>query len=114
MSTITEKCICGTDAPWYEDCPKCECAQGDCTTCYKKEKKCLVCKTREIHKDYPDSLYCGVTCRDKHLRQKSSRKSGGCMRRSCPCTKTWDGKRNSYCCITCKKGTPCVAPYHYK
>ena len=37
-----------------------------------------------------------------------------CARTCCQCVASFDGKPDSYCCITCRDGTPCDKNYHFK
>ena len=35
-----------------------------------------------------------------------------CKRTDCPCTSTFDGNPNEYCCVTCREGERCDKNYH--
>ena len=37
---------------------------------------------------------------------------GRCKRTDCPCTATYNGRTNEFCCITCREGERCDKNYH--
>ena len=37
-----------------------------------------------------------------------------CARPGCPCTASWNGEADEYCCLTCRDGMACERNYHHK
>ena len=50
----------------------------------------------------------GPTARDAAVEPAEP----ACRRRACPCTSTFNGMPDEFCCWTCQRGTPCKQDFH--